>query len=240
MHMGRQPRIRENRTRTLNTSESLMTSGRTTTPALRHVWGHTAPLQPPTGTHPHPLLPSHTPDREKRPGQQTWALKAAPSGGASGIQDGEGTTDTCGSAGAEVPGWCGPIPSSIGGQDLSHTAAGRPPPGRRAAATSALRSFVASGSTRSTRHPPGVHPTTARDVPYGRRRMTGWTPTTLPPYAENPHQRDPQVRSPQEHTHTPTRPCIPQTRSTHLGTMSDPGEDAPPIRRQGGEPEQTE
>src|SRR5699024_4394781 len=130
------------------------------------------PYCPTPAAHGHtstPPAPQSHPRPRKTPRSTDLGVKSTPSGGASGIQDGEGTTDTCGSAEVKVRG--GVTPSR-------HPSAVKTyPTRRRETHASGLREPAASA--RPSPHPGlpapsraqaslrSVSPTTARDRPTG-------------------------------------------------------------------------
>lgn len=129
MHMGRQPRIRANRT--LNTSESLLMTWAGLHSGPSSCLGPSCPTPAAQGrtSTPRPLQSHRRPRKTPRPdGLGVRFGKASPSGGASGIQDGgRDLVAGCGVRCGQGPGWRGPIPSSTGGQDLSHRSRGDTP-----------------------------------------------------------------------------------------------------------------
>src|SRR5699024_8897321 len=121
------------------------------------------PYCPTPAAHGHtstPPAPQSHPRPRKTPRSTDLGVKSTPSGGASGIQDGEGTTDTCGSAEVKVRGGVPPP---------RHPSAVRPYPPRRREppppGTGRLRLPLVPRSTRSSRHPPGRKPRFARCHP---------------------------------------------------------------------------
>src|SRR5699024_4443399 len=130
-----------------------------------------------------------------------------------------------------------------------HSGGGPPHPPR----TQQLRLPLVPRSTRSTRHAPGASLASLGGRPPPERIALraptddGMDPHHAPPVCGKSASARPQGPLSSRSTNTtPTRPCIPQTRSTHLGTTSDPGEcagisdyapsacRAPPVQRQGG------
>src|SRR5699024_7332678 len=128
------------------------------------------PYCPTPAAHGHtstPPAPQSHPRPRKTPRSTDLGVKSTPSGGASGIQDGEGTTDTCGSAEVKIRGRVPPArrPSAV--KTYPPRRPETHPSGHRDAADSARpsRHSVIPAASRAQATVRSESPTTSRDRP---------------------------------------------------------------------------